>query len=113
MIRVEHKRVSVNVEVPIKVYPDGMMWCALWGENLQSGVAGFGRSPNEALDKLLEQDELYEKLPHGVWHLTCPSCGETSTHVMPYPYPHDSVECPRCKGDIEVSNESASEASGE
>lgn len=28
---------------------DGNMWCALYGDNLQDGVAGFGRSPAEAM----------------------------------------------------------------
>lgn len=28
---------------------DGNMWCALYGENLQDGVAGFGKSPEEAM----------------------------------------------------------------
>ncbi len=28
---------------------DGNQWCALYGENLQDGVAGFGDSPNEAM----------------------------------------------------------------
>lgn len=27
------------------VYPDGNQWCALYGANLQEGVAGFGESP--------------------------------------------------------------------
>lgn len=31
-----------------KVYPDGNQWCALYGENLQEGVAGFGDSPELA-----------------------------------------------------------------
>lgn len=30
------------------VFPDGNAWCALYGEDLQSGVAGFGRTPAEA-----------------------------------------------------------------
>lgn len=29
---------------------DGNKWCALYGENLQDGVAGFGDSPAEAMD---------------------------------------------------------------
>ena len=29
---------------------DGRQWCALYGVNLQEGVAGFGDSPAEALD---------------------------------------------------------------
>ena len=31
-----------------KVFVDGGSWCALYGENLQEGVAGFGVSPAEA-----------------------------------------------------------------
>ena len=27
---------------------DGNQWCALYGESLQDGVAGFGDSPDEA-----------------------------------------------------------------
>ena len=27
---------------------DGNMWCALYGENIQEGIAGFGTSPNAA-----------------------------------------------------------------
>lgn len=28
---------------------DGDMWCALFGDNLQEGVAGFGESPAKAM----------------------------------------------------------------
>lgn len=28
-----------------RVFPDGNLWCALYGENLQEGVAGFGETP--------------------------------------------------------------------
>ena len=28
---------------------DGSQWCALYGDNLQDGVAGFGCSPEEAM----------------------------------------------------------------
>ncbi len=31
-----------------KLFPDGDKWCALYGENLQDGVAGFGDTPAEA-----------------------------------------------------------------
>jgi hypothetical protein len=31
-----------------KLSIDGDKWCALHGENLQDGVAGFGDSPDEA-----------------------------------------------------------------
>lgn len=28
---------------------DGIMWCALYGENLQEGCSGFGESPDLAM----------------------------------------------------------------
>ena len=28
-----------------KLYKDGNQWCALYGDNIQDGVAGFGDSP--------------------------------------------------------------------
>lgn len=31
-----------------RVFLDGDKWCALYGENLQDGVAGFGDSPELA-----------------------------------------------------------------
>lgn len=31
-----------------KIYKDGNKWCVLYGENIQDGVAGFGRTPHEA-----------------------------------------------------------------
>ena len=31
------------------VFIDGDQWCALYGENLQDGVAGFGDSPAKAM----------------------------------------------------------------
>lgn len=31
-----------------RVFPDGDQWCALYGEDLQMGVAGFGDTPAAA-----------------------------------------------------------------
>jgi len=31
-----------------KMYPDGNQWCALYGDNIQEGVVGFGDSPELA-----------------------------------------------------------------
>lgn len=31
-----------------KIFKDGDEWCALHGENIQVGVAGFGKSPKLA-----------------------------------------------------------------
>jgi len=33
-----------------KLYIDGDQWCALYGDNIQDGVAGFGTSPAKALE---------------------------------------------------------------
>ena len=33
-----------------KIYIDGDHWCALYGDNLQDGVAGFGKSPAQAMN---------------------------------------------------------------
>lgn len=32
-----------------KISIDGDQWCALYGENLQDGVCGFGKSPSHAM----------------------------------------------------------------
>lgn len=32
-----------------RIYIDGNKWCALYGDNLQDGVAGFGDSPADAM----------------------------------------------------------------
>ena len=32
-----------------RIYVDGDKWCALYGDDLQCGVAGFGDSPAEAM----------------------------------------------------------------
>lgn len=31
-----------------RMFPDGTQWCALYGDNLQEGVAGFGDTPAKA-----------------------------------------------------------------
>jgi hypothetical protein len=33
-----------------RVFPDGNQWCALYGDDLQAGVCGFGPSPSDAMD---------------------------------------------------------------
>jgi hypothetical protein len=33
-----------------RVYPDGNQWCALYGDNLQEGVCGFGDTPAKAAE---------------------------------------------------------------
>lgn len=44
----EIKRQSPHVLMRPAIYPDGNQWCALYGEDLQNGVAGFGDTPELA-----------------------------------------------------------------
>lgn len=44
-----YERPSVMMRPTISI--DGDQWCALYGDNLQDGVAGFGDSPAMAMDK--------------------------------------------------------------
>lgn len=36
------------IQMRPRLYIDGNQWCALYGENIQDGVAGFGDSPELA-----------------------------------------------------------------
>lgn len=40
-------RASVQYRPELSI--DGDQWCALYGKNLQDGVAGFGKSPAKAM----------------------------------------------------------------
>jgi hypothetical protein len=44
-----------------RLFIDGNQWCALFGDNLQDGVAGFGDSPAEAMWDFDKQ--WHKKLP--------------------------------------------------
>lgn len=39
---------SPHVHMRPRIFIDGNKWCALYGENLQDGVAGFGDTPEGA-----------------------------------------------------------------
>lgn len=42
----------------IKLYKDGDAWCALIGDDIQSGDTGFGSSPSDALRGLARELEI-------------------------------------------------------
>jgi len=44
---------------------DGNQWCALYGENLQDGVAGFGDSPAQAMADFDRNWNAKLGCPHG------------------------------------------------
>lgn len=45
---VQREMIRPSVMFRPRLSIDGNMWCALYGENLQEGVAGFGSSPEAA-----------------------------------------------------------------
>lgn len=46
----EEQRLRPSVLFRPRMFPDGAQWCALYGDNLQEGVAGFGYTPEQAAD---------------------------------------------------------------
>lgn len=42
-------------ELGVIPYKDGDQWCALYGANLQDGIAGFGNTPFQAAANLRDQ----------------------------------------------------------
>ena len=58
-----------------KMFPDGNQWCALYGDNIQEGVCGFGDTPGQAAAAF---DEAWyrQKLQVATSGPTyCPTCG--------------------------------------
>lgn len=45
----------MELEFYCKIRLDGDQFCALIGDDLQEGISGFGATPKEALEALLEQ----------------------------------------------------------
>lgn len=43
------RRAYWAVVLQLEPFQDGNQWCFLWGANLQSGVSGFGDTPEKAL----------------------------------------------------------------
>ena len=46
---IEYESTRPCVMMRPKLSVDGNQWCALYGDNLQDGVAGFGDSPAKAM----------------------------------------------------------------
>ena len=45
---VERERLRPFYLLNPPVFPDGNQWCCLYGDDLQTGVAGFGETPYKA-----------------------------------------------------------------
>jgi hypothetical protein len=50
-----------SYEVVINIWLDGNQWGALVGENITTGIAGFGYSVNEAMVELTKEMERYHR----------------------------------------------------
>lgn len=46
LVELERKRPFMLLRP--RMFPDGNKWCALYGDNLQEGVSGFGDTPEDA-----------------------------------------------------------------
>jgi hypothetical protein len=47
-LEITESRLQPSSRYRPKLFIDGDQWCALYGDNLQTGVAGFGTSPELA-----------------------------------------------------------------
>lgn len=53
-VRIAFEEAAYNLATPSAIYRpriaiDGSKWCALYGDNMREGVAGFGDSPAQAM----------------------------------------------------------------
>jgi len=39
---------AAHVRMRPSIFPDGDMWCCLLGDDLQTGISGFGETPEKA-----------------------------------------------------------------
>lgn len=49
VVQVTQLQMSPHVLLKPRLCIDGNQWCALYGENLQDGLAGFGDTPERAM----------------------------------------------------------------
>lgn len=45
---VANERLRPFVLLRARIFQEGNVWCALYGDNIQEGVAGFGETPEKA-----------------------------------------------------------------
>lgn len=54
----EMQRPSITMKP--KLYIDGNQWCCLYGDDIQTGICGFGESPHRAMESF--DKAIYEKI---------------------------------------------------
>ena len=62
---VSHEMQRPSVLYRPAIFADGDMWCALLGEDLQCGVAGFGETPAKAM-AAFDTEFWHGKTPHAI-----------------------------------------------
>lgn len=57
-------------ELTVRIFKDGNQFCALHGDDMMSGIAGFGATPKEALDEFVSELEHSNttQVDRNVWH---------------------------------------------
>lgn len=55
---ISNEYIRPSVVFKPKIFIDGNQWCALYGDNIQDGICGFGDSPALAM---LDFDSSYER----------------------------------------------------
>ena len=63
MAQIEAAWTAPHVLLRPRVYPDGNAWCCLLGDDLMSGVVGFGDTPQEAAKAF---DDAWRGILHNV-----------------------------------------------
>jgi hypothetical protein len=78
---------------------DGNQWCALYGDNVQDGVAGFGDSPASAM---WDFDRNWTAALHGIVKekTRCSACGYQHGHVIGCEYNPVDIELKRAAAEI-------------
>ena len=46
---IEKEEINLVALLKPKIYPDGNQWCVLYGEDIQTGIVGFGDTPRKAI----------------------------------------------------------------
>jgi len=65
---IEAQEMNLVATLKPRIFVDGNMWCVMFGENIQDGVAGFGETPrlavydfNKAWDKKPKSQRQFEE----------------------------------------------------
>lgn len=98
---IETEELNIVKQLGLKPYRDGNMWCFLWGDDLHSGIAGFGETVQKAVYafskaysseiltapppiKINNEDKIKSIITESIWE-----CTRVTTH-----FPNGSTRSP-------------------